>query len=119
MFIVYGCVMSSILFSVHSHCLSTDIKAIDSVGDPPLPIPNREVKPDSADGTANVCGRVGHRHFYKNPGTLKSPWLFCFLKRALGALKALRGLRKAIVGLLFCFFKLFWHSCSSSTRVSH
>ena len=65
MFIVYGCVMSSILFSVHCHCLSTDIKAIDSVGDPPLPIPNREVKPDSADGTANVCGRVGHRHFYR------------------------------------------------------
>ena len=63
MFIVYGCVMISILFSVHSHCLSTDIKAIDSVGDPPLPIPNREVKPDSADGTANFCGRVGHRHF--------------------------------------------------------
>ena len=43
----------------------TLIKAIDSVGDPPLPIPNREVKPDSADGTAKVCGRVGHRHFFK------------------------------------------------------
>ena len=42
------------------------IKAIDSVGDPPLPIPNREVKPDSADGTANICGRVGHRHFLKS-----------------------------------------------------
>ena len=41
------------------------IKAIDSVGDPPLPIPNREVKPDSADGTANICGRVGHRHFFR------------------------------------------------------
>ena len=78
MFIVYGCVMSSILFSVHCHCLSTDIKAIDSVGVPPLPIPNREVKPDSADGTANFCGRVGHRHFYKNPGTLKSPWIFLY-----------------------------------------
>ena len=63
MFIVYGCVMSSILFSVHCHCLSTDIKAIDSVGDPPLPIPNREVKPVSADGTAKIRGRVGHRHF--------------------------------------------------------
>ena len=49
-------------------CTVTDdslIKAIDSVGDPPLPIPNREVKPDSADGTAKVCGRVGHRHFYR------------------------------------------------------
>ena len=37
---------------------------IDSVGVPPLPIPNREVKPDSADGTALSCGRVGHRHFF-------------------------------------------------------
>ena len=50
------------------HCTisryQTLIKAIDSVGDPPLPIPNREVKPDSADGTAKICGRVGHRHFY-------------------------------------------------------
>ena len=44
--------------------INTDIKAIDSVGVPPLPIPNREVKPNSADGTANVCGRVGHRHFF-------------------------------------------------------
>ena len=48
------------------------IKAIDSVGDPPLPIPNREVKPDSADGTANVCGRVGHRHFYFGSSGRKS-----------------------------------------------
>ena len=44
--------------------LFSDIKAIDSVGDPPLPIPNREVKPVSADGTAKIRGRVGHRHFY-------------------------------------------------------
>ena len=51
------------------HCTisryQTLIKAIDSVGDPPLPIPNREVKPNSADGTAKICGRVGHRHFYR------------------------------------------------------
>ena len=53
------------LFSVQSLTV-TLIKAIDSVGDPPLPIPNREVKPDSADGTANICGRVGHRHFLKS-----------------------------------------------------
>ena len=31
------------------------------VGVPPLPIPNREVKPDCADGTAMQCGRVGGR----------------------------------------------------------
>ena len=29
------------------------------VGVPPLPIPNREVKPNCADGTAMQCGRVG------------------------------------------------------------
>ena len=31
-------------------------------GVPPLPIPNREVKTASADGTAQKCGRVGRRH---------------------------------------------------------
>ena len=30
-------------------------------GVPPLPIPNREVKPTSADGTPKQCGRVGNR----------------------------------------------------------
>ena len=30
-------------------------------GVPPLPIPNREVKPTCADGTAMQCGRVGRR----------------------------------------------------------
>ena len=28
----------------------------------PLPIPNREVKPAMADGTAQQCGRVGSCH---------------------------------------------------------
>ena len=32
-----------------------------SSGVPPLPIPNREVKPAYADGTAVTCGRVGSR----------------------------------------------------------
>ena len=32
-------------------------------GGPPLPIPNREVKPACADGTAMQCGRVGGRLF--------------------------------------------------------
>ena len=52
------------------------IKAIDSVGVPPLPIPNREVKPNSADGTANVCGRVGHRHFFREAQNVSSGLLF-------------------------------------------
>ena len=33
-------------------------------GVPPLPIPNREVKPACADGTAMQCGRVGSRHLF-------------------------------------------------------
>ena len=33
-------------------------------GVPPLPIPNREVKPACADGTAMQCGRVGSRLFF-------------------------------------------------------
>ena len=36
-------------------------------GVPPLPIPNREVKPACADGTAMQCGRVGGRHFFEEP----------------------------------------------------
>ena len=64
------------------HCTisrhQTLIKAIDSVGDPPLPIPNREVKPNSADGTAKICGRVGHRHFYKEAGVQKTPAFFFY-----------------------------------------
>ena len=38
-------------------------------GVPPLPIPNREVKPGCADGTAMQCGRVGSCLF------LCGPWL--------------------------------------------
>ena len=34
-----------------------------SSGVPPLPIPNREVKPTRADGTALHRGRVGRRRF--------------------------------------------------------
>ena len=33
-------------------------------GVPPLPIPNREVKPACADGTAMQCGRVGGRRLF-------------------------------------------------------
>ena len=33
----------------------------DRAGGTPLPIPNREVKPCSADDTAIKCGKVGKR----------------------------------------------------------
>ena len=35
--------------------------------DPPLPIPNREVKLTGADGTATPCGRVGRRRLHARP----------------------------------------------------
>ena len=47
-------------------------------GVPPLPIPNREVKPTCADGTAMQCGRVGSRLLLQS--TLKIHFfrvLFC------------------------------------------
>ncbi len=62
--------------SLYTVLIETEIKAIDSVGDPPLPIPNRAVKPDSADGTALSCGRVGHRHFYRKDILAGCPF-FC------------------------------------------
>ena len=47
-------------------------------GVPPLPIPNREVKPACADGTAMQCGRVGGRHLYsESPDSEMSQGFFC------------------------------------------
>ena len=54
---------SSMLFVSFLFCPSCFLTNLGGrgVGAPPLPIPNREVKPDSADGTAIACGRVGSR----------------------------------------------------------
>ena len=38
----------------------------------PLPIPNREVKPGCADGTAMQCGRVGGRLLLRSEGRVSS-----------------------------------------------
>ena len=48
-------------------------------GVPPLPIPNREVKPACADGTAMQCGRVGGRHFSKREPFHQQWWEGFFL----------------------------------------
>ena len=48
-----------------------------SVGVPPLPIPNREVKPVRADGTAS-SGRVGRRHFSERFFKIEGPLFFIF-----------------------------------------
>jgi hypothetical protein len=46
------------------------------IGEPPLSIPNREVKPICADGTA-FSGRVGRRLSYLNPARIFE-WDFLF-----------------------------------------
>ena len=55
----------SIGYAVKAKCFkSTALEEISGGycgGVPPLPIPNREVKPTCADGTAPQCGRVGSR----------------------------------------------------------
>ena len=48
-------------------------------GVPPLPIPNREVKPTSADGTAMQCGRVGNRLLLEESSETKVLGLSFFL----------------------------------------
>ena len=45
--------------------------------DPPLPIPNREVKLACADGTATPCGRVGSRPFKQRVHSKMSGLFFC------------------------------------------
>ena len=64
-------------------------------GVPPLPIPNREVKPGCADGTAMQCGRVGGRLLFsdEDPADTISVGSFCLcglLEEKLGDLGNLR-----------------------------
>ena len=42
------------------------LKGVFSKGDPPLPIPNREVKPFHADGTANEVGEQVDAEFQES-----------------------------------------------------
>src|ERR1700744_5810789 len=44
----------------------------------PLPIPNREVKPLMADGTAPQCGRVGSCHIYYKKASSTDEAFFIF-----------------------------------------
>ena len=47
--------------------------------DPPLPIPNREVKLTIADGTAPPGGRVGSCHFLIRDPDIIDIGVFCFV----------------------------------------
>ena len=64
-------------------------------GVPPLPIPNREVKPTSADGTAMQCGRVGNRLLLEESSETKVLGLSFFLLYGL-----LRGGAAGAAGLI-------------------
>ena len=58
--------------------LSSDIRGGFSRGVPPLPIPNRAVKPARADGTDTPVGRVGRRRTSGSPGIITMPGLLFF-----------------------------------------
>src|SRR5574344_887824 len=53
----------------------------NSSGDPPLPIPNREVKPARAYDTAIPSGKVGSRQFLRPSGSSDSGGLFFVLRK--------------------------------------
>ena len=46
---------------------------------PPLPIPNREVKPARADGTAVKCGRVGRCQILSRTLSANADGVSCFM----------------------------------------
>ena len=60
--------------------MSTPLSGGYCGGVPPLPIPNREVKPTCADGTAMQCGRVGSRLLFIRAFIWAIKWtLFLFI----------------------------------------
>ena len=70
---------SSVWREVESCCdLSSDIRGGFSRGVPPLPIPNRAVKPARADGTDTPVGRVGRRRTSGSPDILSMSGLLFF-----------------------------------------
>src|SRR5574344_56069 len=70
----------------------------NSSGDPPLPIPNREVKPARAYDTAIPSGQVGSRQFLRPSGSSDSDGLFfCPLAPRSCTLPSVAGLRLVII----------------------
>ena len=66
------------VFSSRFPYMSILISGGYSDGAPPLPIPNREVKPVRADGTAS-SGRVGSRRFFQKSPAFHTMWSAGFL----------------------------------------
>ena len=86
-----------------------DIFGGDSDGVPPLPIPNREVKPVIADGTAMQCGRVGSRLLlYEGRSKEKYPERPSFF--VFNSLRAGRGHRPVHNLIIICYhFTLLYY----------
>ena len=66
------------VFSSRFPYMSILISGGYSDGAPPLTIPNREVKPVRADGTAS-SGRVGSRRFFQKSPAFHTMWSAGFL----------------------------------------
>ena len=75
--------------TIHSAC-SRDISGGYSDGVPPLPIPNREVKPDRADGTAHPR-ESRSPPFYNKPRDSKETRGFVAFGRSEGLEKGMRS----------------------------
>ena len=82
--------------------LSSDIRGGFSRGVPPLPIPNRAVKPARADGTDTPVGRVGRRRTSGSPDIDKMSGLL-FLYAADGSAAACleRARSSCMIGPLY------------------
>ena len=74
-------------------------------GVPPLPIPNREVKPACADGTAMQCGRVGGRRLLsERVPVLETRWgLFVYVCLYAACVFVLGPLCKKVGGMSMLF----------------
>ena len=70
-----------------SECVNKYIAGVYCGGVPPLPIPNRAVKPACADGTARQCGRVGGCPFFQRGGRLKGCPLFFVENQTYGGIE--------------------------------
>ena len=60
-------------FSSCVECVNPYYQVVIAAGSP-LPIPNREVKPACADGTAMQCGRVGSRRLFQSEALSSHRW---------------------------------------------
>ena len=74
----FNCIFSSLSYFACVQIRHNPLSGGYCGGVPPLPIPNREVKPTCADGTAMQCGRVGSRLLSSEASITKVVGAFLF-----------------------------------------